>query len=118
MHTSHTSTRRIHGTGSTRETRNDPSAYEIADGASLMGGLAEVRIMAADPDIAQQVAQLLRHTFRCDEQRSYPTGADGRGTLLHLTVDTGHVAEEPAAESPWLATSRTQARRAHTDEPG
>ncbi|MFF4832497.1 hypothetical protein [Streptomyces sp. NPDC001315] len=84
----------------------------------LMSGLAEVRIVAEHPDTAQLVAQLLRLNFRCDEPRSYPTGEDGRGTLLHLTVDTGHAAGKPPVESPWLLTSRSQARRAHTDEPG
>ncbi|MGW1722489.1 hypothetical protein ACWCQK_06055 [Streptomyces sp. NPDC002306] len=82
-----------------------------------MSGLAEVRIIAAHPDVARRVASLLRENFRCDEPRSYPTGLDGRGTLLHMTVDTGHVGGEPPAESPWLVTSRSQARRVHTDEP-
>ncbi|MER5749264.1 hypothetical protein [Streptomyces sp. NPDC002088] len=84
----------------------------------LMSGLAEVRIVAEHPDTAQLVAQLLRRNFRCDEPRSYPTGMDGRGTLLHLTVDTGHVTGKPSVESTWLLTSHSQARRAHTDEPG
>ncbi|MFG3717152.1 hypothetical protein ACGF8D_04975 [Streptomyces massasporeus] len=83
-----------------------------------MGDLAEVRIIAASPDIAQRVAQLLRRNLRCDEPRSYPAGPDGQGTLLHLTVDTGHVGEATFAPPPWLSTSHTQARRAHTDEPG
>ncbi|MEU9572954.1 hypothetical protein AB0D62_24410 [Streptomyces massasporeus] len=106
------------GTGSTHDTSEDPPAYETADGDLSLGDLAEVRIIAASPDIAQQVAQLLRRYLRCDEPRSYPAGPDGQGTLLHLTVDTGQVVEEPFAPSPWLATSHTQARRAHTDEPG
>ncbi|MET8247361.1 hypothetical protein ABZV31_24830 [Streptomyces sp. NPDC005202] len=89
-----------------------------AGGDSPMDRLAEVRIVAARPDIAQRVAQVLRQNFRCDEPRSYPTGADGSGTLVHLTVDTGHAAEGQPAESPWLITSRSQARRTHTDEPG
>ncbi|MEU0586376.1 hypothetical protein [Streptomyces sp. NPDC006132] len=99
-------------------TDEDPPTYETADGDPPVVGLAEVRIIAADPDTAQRVAQLLRRNFRCDEPRSYPAGADGQGTLLHLTVDTGHVVEEPSAESPWLTTSHTQAGRTHTDEPG
>ncbi|MFF9116557.1 hypothetical protein ACF09Y_13315 [Streptomyces massasporeus] len=106
------------GTGTTHDTSEDPPAYETADGDLSMGDLAEVRIIAASPDIAQRVAQLLRRYLRCDEPRSYPAGPDGQGTLLHLTVDTGHVGEEPFARAPWLATSHTQARRAHTDEPG
>lgn len=109
---------RSQGTGSTHDTSEDPPAYETADGDLSLGDLAEVRIIAASPDIAQRVAQLLRRYLRCDEPRSYPAGPDGQGTLLHLTVDTGHVGEETFAPSPWLATSHTQARRAHTDEPG
>ncbi|WP_308812113.1 hypothetical protein [Streptomyces sp. A244] len=108
----------VTGTGSTHGTSEDPPAFETADDDLPMGGLAEVRIIAAGPDIAQRVAQLLRRNLRCDEPRSYPAGPDGQGTLLHLTVDTGHAGEEPVAQSPWLATSHTQARRAHTDEPG
>lgn len=81
-------------------------------------GLAEVRIIAADPDVAQRVALLLRQVFLCDEPRSYPTGPDGHGTLLHLTVDTGHTADTPPDPSTWLVSSRSQGQRAHTDEPG
>lgn len=81
-------------------------------------GLAEVRIVSAEPDVARRVALALRQAFACDEPRSYPTGPDGRGTLLHLTVDTRHAADAPAAPSPWLNSSRSQARRTHTDEPG
>ncbi|MFF5844082.1 hypothetical protein ACFY74_21695 [Streptomyces massasporeus] len=106
------------GTGSSHGTSADPPAYETADGDLTMGDLAEVRIIAASPDVAQRVVQLLRRNFRCDEPRSYPAGPDGQGTLLHLTVDTGQVGEGNSAQSPWLATSHTQARRAHTDEPG
>ncbi|MFF3847182.1 hypothetical protein [Streptomyces sp. NPDC002328] len=111
---------RSQGTGpvSSHGTSEDPSAYETADGDLPVGDLAEVRIIAASPDVAQRVAQSLRRNLRCDEPRSYPAGPDGQGTLLHLTVDTGHVGEETFAQSPWLATSHTQARRAHTDEPG
>ncbi|MFJ8537280.1 hypothetical protein [Streptomyces sp. NPDC093591] len=114
----HASPRRSRGTGSTHGTGEEPPAYETADGDPLVDGLAEVRIIAASPDIAQRVAQLLRRNFRCDEPRSYPAGPEGRDTLLHLTVDTEHVAAEPSAESPWLTTSHTQAGRTHTDEPG
>ncbi|MFF7868456.1 hypothetical protein ACFZCT_18625 [Streptomyces qaidamensis] len=106
------------GIGSTHGTSEDPPVFETADGDLPVGGLAEVRIIAASPDIAQRVAQLLRRNLRCDEPRSYPAGPDGQGTLLHLTVDTGQVSDEPLGRSPWLATSHTQARRAHTDEPG
>ncbi|MEW2608731.1 hypothetical protein AB0937_00655 [Streptomyces sp. NPDC047880] len=108
----------VTSSGSSHSTSEDPPAYETADGDLPMGGLAEVRIIAASPDIAQRVARLLRRNLRCDEPRSYPAGPGGQGTLLHLTVDTGHVGGETFTQSPWLATSHTQARRAHTDEPG
>ncbi|GAB2864370.1 hypothetical protein GCM10027074_34610 [Streptomyces deserti] len=115
----HAPTPRDHGSADrTRPPREDPPAYETADGDPPGGDLAEVRIIAASPDIAQRVAQLLRRNFHCDEPRSYPAGADGSGTLLHLTVDTAHVTAEASAVTPWLTTSHTQARRAHTDEPG
>ncbi|SMQ17771.1 hypothetical protein SAMN06272771_4199 [Streptomyces sp. Ag82_O1-12] len=106
------------GTGTGHGTSEDPPAYETAEGDLPRGDLAEVRIIAASPDIAQRVAQLLRRNLRCDEPRSYPAGPDGQGTLLHLTVDTGQVGEATFTQSPWPATSHTQARRAHTDEPG
>ena len=35
-------------------------------------GLAEVRIIAANPGVAQRVAPLLRQVFPCEEPRSYP----------------------------------------------
>ncbi|MGC9538263.1 hypothetical protein [Streptomyces sp. UG1] len=81
-------------------------------------GLAEVRVVATDPATAQRVVHALRQVFASDEPRSYPTGPDGRGTLLHLTVDTRHAADAPPAPSPWLDSSRSQAQRTHTDEPG
>ena len=81
-------------------------------------GLAEVRVIAADPATAQRVARVLRQVFPCDEPRSYPAGHDGRGTLLHLTVDTRlAVTGAPHEAAPWLYSSRSQGERAHTDEP-
>lgn len=64
-------------------------------------GHAEVRIVAASPEVARRVAEVLRHCFAATEQRSYPASADG-GTLLQLTVDTTRAAE-PARS--WLETS-------------
>jgi hypothetical protein len=52
--------------------------------------LAEVRITAASPEVARQVAQALRCWFASSEQRSYPAGEAGSGTRLQLTVDTAH----------------------------
>lgn len=49
--------------------------------------LAEVRIVAASPEAARQVAETLRRHFAGTEQRSYPAAPEG-GTRLHLTVDT------------------------------
>ncbi|ATW52700.1 hypothetical protein [Streptomyces peucetius] len=66
-------------------------------------GRAEVRIVAASPETARRVAEVLRHCFAATEQRSYPAGSDG-GTRLHLTVDTTHT---PQRARPWLAASRS-----------
>ncbi|MCM2391355.1 hypothetical protein [Streptomyces albipurpureus] len=64
-------------------------------------GTAEVRIVAASPETARAVAEVLRRCFASTEQRSYP--ASESGTRLHLTVDTDSVAG-PARS--WLTTSR------------
>ncbi len=100
--------------------RTEADAHVAADDMSAPEdeGLAEVRIIAADPDVAQRVALLLRAGFHCDEPRSYPAGPDGHGTLLHLTVDTTRGPDELPSASPWLISSRSQGSRAHTDEPG
>jgi hypothetical protein len=55
--------------------------------------------------------------FPCDEPRSYPAGADGRGTLLHLTVDTRLATGSTHKAAPWLYSSRSQGERTHIDEP-
>lgn len=60
-------------------------------------GLAEVRIVAASPETARQVALALRRCFEGHEQRSYPTGEDSTGTRVNLTVDTTRV---PAGSLP------------------
>lgn len=66
-------------------------------------GYAEVRIVAASPEAARRVAEVLRSCFAADEQRSYPAHSGG-GTRLHLTVDTAR----PAGTAPsWLVASRT-----------
>ncbi|MBP8535113.1 hypothetical protein [Streptomyces sp. MK37H] len=76
-------------------------------------GRAEVRIVAASPEAARKVAEVLRRCFAGTEQRSYPAGADG-GTRLHLTVDTTHTAE-PARS--WLVASQTSGQdRTQTGE--
>lgn len=64
-------------------------------------GHAEVRIVAATPEAARRVAEVLRRCFASTEQRSYPAGGEG-GTRLHLTLDTARTAE-PAQS--WLAAS-------------
>ncbi|MCY0963215.1 hypothetical protein [Streptomyces sp. H27-H5] len=77
-------------------------------------GRAEVRIVAASPEAARAVAEVLRHFFGATEQRSYP--APEGGTRLHLTVDTDAVA---GPERPWLSTSRPLrgvGTGAHADE--
>ncbi|MGW7539756.1 hypothetical protein ACWGKQ_01325 [Streptomyces sp. NPDC054770] len=74
---------------------------------------AEVRIVAATPEVARRVAEVLRHCFASTEQRSYPAG-EGGGTRLHLTLDTAHTAE-PARS--WLtAGEATGQASAHADE--
>ncbi|GAA4090109.1 hypothetical protein [Streptomyces shaanxiensis] len=66
-------------------------------------GHAEVRVVAASPEVARRVAEVLRRCFAATEQRSYPAGTEG-GTCLQLTVDTTRPAE-PARS--WLETSRS-----------
>ncbi|MFF4548218.1 hypothetical protein [Streptomyces sp. NPDC001435] len=76
-------------------------------------GHAEVRIVAATPEVARRVAEVLRRCFASTEQRSYPAGHGG-GTRLHLTLDTAHAAE-PARS--WLATSESTGNdQTHADE--
>ncbi|MHB9860594.1 hypothetical protein [Streptomyces sp. YIM S03343] len=77
------------------------------------GSHAEVRIIAATPEVARKVAEVLRRCFASTEQRSYPAGR-GEGTRLHLTLDTAHTAE-PARS--WLSTSDSEEQaQAHADE--
>lgn len=76
-------------------------------------GHAEVRIVAATPEVARLIAEALRSRFAATEQRSYPAGGEG-ATRLHLTVDTTHTAEPPR---PWPATSESSGgRRLQADE--
>ncbi|MFF7970665.1 hypothetical protein [Streptomyces sp. NPDC007905] len=110
--------RRTRGTDKAQPPHESSPTRLRADDDPPVGGLAEVRIIAANPDSAHRVAQLLRENFRSDEPRSYPAGSDGRSTLLHLTVDTGNTPRIPRPEPPWLVSSRSQAQRAHVDEPG
>ncbi|MFF1654073.1 hypothetical protein [Streptomyces sp. NPDC058255] len=70
-----------------------------------LDGHAEVRIVAASPDAARRVAEVLRHCFAATEQRSYPAGGDG-GTRLQLTLDTTRTAESARS---WLVTSQSSA---------
>jgi hypothetical protein len=66
-------------------------------------GHAEVRIVAADPEAARHVAEILRRCFAATEARSYPAGDDG-GTRLHLSVDTTRMTEPVRS---WLSTSQS-----------
>lgn len=76
-------------------------------------GQAEVRIVAASPEAARRVAEVIRRGFAATEQRSYPAGAEG-GTRLHLTVDTTRAAE-PA--KPWQSSGGSPPDdRPHSDE--
>lgn len=76
-------------------------------------GHAEVRIVAAEPEIARRVAEVLRRCFAATEQRSYPADSDG-GTRLHLTVDTTHTPEQ--ARSWLLSSESTWDNRPQDDE--
>ncbi|WP_435851306.1 hypothetical protein [Streptomyces thermolilacinus] len=64
-------------------------------------GHADVRVVAATPEVARRVAEVVRRCFDTAEQRSYPAGPEG-GTLLRLTVDTSRPAG-PARS--WLESS-------------
>ncbi|TLS46874.1 hypothetical protein FE633_07165 [Streptomyces montanus] len=76
-------------------------------------GHAEVGIVAASPEVARRVAEVLRRCFDSSEQRSYPAGNEG-GTRLHLTIDTT-TAAGPARS--WLATSESAfENHTHADE--
>ncbi|MGW1028193.1 hypothetical protein ACWD4J_31645 [Streptomyces sp. NPDC002577] len=70
-------------------------------------GRAEVRIVAATPEVARRVAEVLRRCFSSTEQRSYPAGYEG-ATRLHFTVDTTQAAE-PARS--WLAASQSSSEK-------
>lgn len=83
-------------------------------------GFAEVRIVAASPEVARKIAQVLRIRFAATEQRSSPAGCVDGGTRLDLTVDTVHF---PDASGPFQlrlvggsGTRRAEARDA-TDVP-
>ena len=76
-------------------------------------GYAEVHVVAASPEDARRVAEVLRRCFAATEQRSYSASGEG-GTRLHLTVDTSQTAE-PAQS--WLVTSQSSSGdRGHADE--
>jgi hypothetical protein len=76
-------------------------------------GHAEVRVVAATPEVARRVVDVLRRCFAATEQRSYPAGGEG-GTRLHLTVDTTQTAG-PARS--WLATGQSSFDdQPHADE--
>ncbi|WP_093847079.1 hypothetical protein [Streptomyces pini] len=64
-------------------------------GGSVSAGRAEVRTVAASPEAARRVAEVLRSRFAAEEQRGHPAHSEG-GTGLHLTVDT----TRPAGSAP------------------
>ncbi|WP_326766441.1 hypothetical protein OG978_19415 [Streptomyces sp. NBC_01591] len=84
--------------------------YAVENEALPQAGHAEIRIVAATPEAARAVAEVIRRCFAGTEQRSYP--APEGGTRLHLTVDTESAAG-PARS--WLTTSRPSA---HTSAQG
>lgn len=91
----------------------------------------EVRVVAASPETARRVADVLRRFFACDEGRSYPADPEGTHTRLHLTLDASYVedstyaadlarATEPSYGAcpvrPWIDTSRRPTDRTHPRE--
>ncbi|MDX3072623.1 hypothetical protein ACIP98_18900 [Streptomyces sp. NPDC088354] len=74
-----------------------------AESALPASPLADVCITAASPEVARQVAEVLRAWFASSEQRSYPAGRTGQGTRLHLTVNTARTPEHPGGFQAWLA---------------
>ncbi|MGX8907341.1 hypothetical protein ACR820_19360 [Streptomyces netropsis] len=82
-------------------TRERPAAS--APGQTLpAAGLAEVRIIAASPETARRITEVLRLRFAATEPRGYDPG-DG-ATGLHLTVDTIHAPEILGPFRPRLVT--------------
>ncbi|MFF5784169.1 hypothetical protein ACFY8P_04270 [Streptomyces sp. NPDC012693] len=86
--------------------------YPTDHAAPPPAGYAEIRIVAATPEAARAVAEVVRRAFAGTEQRSYPVPEGG--TRLHLTVDTDSVADPGRT---WLTTSRPAALSGtHVDE--
>jgi len=82
--------------------------------APPLSGRAEVRIVSTSPEVARQVADVLRRFFACDEGRSYPAGPEGTGTRLHLTLDPSYPARP--LHRTWIETSRRPTDRTHPRE--
>ncbi|MFV2121621.1 hypothetical protein ACE14D_25565 [Streptomyces sp. Act-28] len=60
-------------------------------------------VVAATPEVARRVAEVVRRCFAATEQRSYPAGPEG-GTLLRISVDT----TQPAGPArSWLESSES-----------
>ncbi|MFI1254584.1 hypothetical protein ACH4U6_12375 [Streptomyces netropsis] len=89
-------------------TRDRP-AVNAAGQTLPAAGCAEVRIIAACPETARQISEVLRLRFAATEPRSY--GAGDGGTRLHLTVDTVHTPEVLGPFRPRLVTDHP-----HRDE--
>ncbi|QCX74178.1 hypothetical protein C9F11_02375 [Streptomyces sp. YIM 121038] len=93
-----------------------PAPGTGGDARPMADGSVQVRIVADDPEAAWQVTQVLRERLLCDEPRSYPTGSEGDGVRLHLTVNTLRTRPTTPAPHTWLIDSGSQARRTHADE--
>ncbi|WP_329125555.1 hypothetical protein [Streptomyces sp. NBC_01353] len=86
--------------------------HPVENEALPQAGHADIRIVAATPEAARAVAEVIRRCFAGTEQRSYPVPEGG--TRLHLTVDTESAAGPVLS---WLTTSRPLTRTgAHVDE--
>lgn len=97
----------------TREAEDHPEDRMASAEQPPTSGRAEVRIVAASPEVARAIADVLRRCFAATEQRSYPAGNEG-GTRLHLTVDTTHPAA--LAQSWLLASQSSEDDRPQPDE--
>jgi hypothetical protein len=59
-------------------------------------GAAEVRVIAAAPDVVDRISAALDDVFTLlDRPRRYPADDDGQGVRVYLTVDTrGEISDD------------------------
>ncbi|WP_326599197.1 hypothetical protein [Streptomyces sp. NBC_01803] len=76
----------------------------VSDEPHSAPGLAEVRIIAASPEAARQIAETLRLRFATTVRRGHPVDDRLGETTLHLTVDTARPPEDSGPFRPRLVT--------------